>query len=306
MTNRKIEALQEAAAQKAKESAERVEKALERMIKQSQVISFKSVSQAANVSTAYLYKQEDLRNRIETLRDQQKQKPKSKQPPVASDNSKSVIISTLREENKKLRAEIEGLRRVNEGLAGRVYHLQGAEELAERLKSENAELKKQLDECRRQSPPPPPLKDDSKVTSIEKKRTKKTGGSDSIKSELDALKIKMNTTLSKLIEQVPEETVLKAINTLKEALSTTKVRNPAGFLAEAIRNTWIPNEGYEEKAGVDIFNEWFRLAQSKRLVLASTKIEGVLHVCTPEGEWIPFEEMVSQYPLESLKLKKVD
>ncbi|MEH2312625.1 MAG: DUF6262 family protein [Nostoc sp.] len=304
MTNRKIEALQEAAAHKAKESAERVEKALERMIKQGQVISFKSVAQTANVSTAYLYKQEDLRSRIETLRDQQKQRPKSKQAPPASDNSKSVIISTLREENKKLRAEIEGLRRVNEGLAGRVYHLQGAEELAERLKSENAELKKQLDECRRQSPPP--QKDDPKVTSIEKKRTKKSGGSDSIKSELDALKIKISTTLSKLIEQVPEETVLKAIDTLKEALSTTKVRNPAGFLAEAIRNTWIPNEGYEEKAELDIFKEWFPVARSKRLVIASRKIEGVLHVCTPEGEWISFGEMVVQYPLESLKLKKVD
>lgn len=306
MTNRKIEALRSSAAQKAKESAERVEQALERMIKQGQIISFKSVAQAANVSTAYLYKQEDLRNRIETLRDQQKQRPKSKQPPAASDNSKSVIISTLREENKKLRAEIDELRRINEGLAGRVYHLQGAEELAERLKTENAELRKQLDECRRHTSPPPPPKDDPKVTSIEKKRFKKTGGSDSIKSELDALKIKMNTTLSNLIGQVPEETVLKAIDTLKEALSTTKVRNPAGFLAEAIKNTWIPNEGYEEKAELDVFNEWFPVAKSKRLVLASTKIEGVLHVCTPEGEWILFEEMVAQYPLESLKLKRVD
>lgn len=305
MTNRKIEALQEAAAHKAKESAERVEKALERMIKQGQVISFKSVAQTANVSTAYLYKQEDLRNRIETLRDQQKQRPKSKQAPLASDNSKSVIISTLREENKKLRAEIDGLRRINEGLAGRVYHLQGADDLAERFKVENAELKKQLDECRSQTPSTPP-QDDPKVTSINKKRSKKTEGSDSVKSELDALKIKISTTLSKLIEQVPEETVLKAINTLKEALSTTKVRNPAGFLAEAIRNTWIPNEGYEEKAGLDIFNEWFSVARSKRLVIASTKIEGVQHVCTPDGEWIPFEEMVAQYPLKSLKLKKVD
>lgn len=172
MTNRKIEALQEAAAHKSKESAERVEKALERMIKQGQVISFKSVAQTANVSTAYLYKQEDLRSRIETLREQQKQSPKSKQAPPASDNSKSVIISTLREENKKLRAEIDGLRRINEGLAGRVYHLQGADDLAERFKVENAELKKQLDECRSQTPSALP-QDDPKVTSIDKKRSKK-------------------------------------------------------------------------------------------------------------------------------------
>ncbi|KOP24216.1 hypothetical protein AMR41_22900 [Hapalosiphon sp. MRB220] len=120
-----------------------------------------------------------------------------------------------------------------------------------------------------------------------------------IKSELDALKI--NTTLSKLIEQVPEETVLKAIDALKEALSTTQVRNPEGFLAEVIKNTWIPNEGYEEKAELDIFNEWFTVARSKRLVIASTKIEGVQYVCTPEGEWISFEEMIAKYPLPRLR-----
>jgi hypothetical protein len=171
MTNRKIEALQDAAAQKAKKSAERVEQALERMIKQGQIISFKSVAQSANVSTAYLYKQEDLRNRIETLRDQQKQKPKSKQPPIASDNSKSVVISTFREENKKLRAEIDGLRRINEGLAGRVYHLQGADDLAQRLKAENAELKQQFQECRQQVQQFTAVPvENSKVALLEKKR----------------------------------------------------------------------------------------------------------------------------------------
>lgn len=62
--NIKIEALQEAAASKAKESAERVERALDKMLKQGQLINFKSVADVANVSTAYLYKQPDLRSRI--------------------------------------------------------------------------------------------------------------------------------------------------------------------------------------------------------------------------------------------------
>ena len=302
MTNRKIEALQEAAAQKAKESAERVDKTLERMIKQGQVISFKSVAQAANVSTAYLYKQEDLRSRIETLRDQQKQRPKPKQPPPASDNSKSVIISTLREENKKLRVERDDLRRLNESLTGRLYHLQGADDLAERLKAENAQLKQQLEECRRHNPPPsPPPINDPKVTSLDKKRSKKSGGNDKIKSELDALKIKMNSTLSSLMGQVPEAVVLLAIEALKEALSKGNVRNPSGFLASAIKNTWIPNEGYEEKVELDVFNEWFPVARSKRLVVAATKIDGVQYVCTPEGEMVMFEEMIAKYPLERLR-----
>ncbi len=124
MTNRKIEALQEAAAEKARESAERVEKALEKMIKQGQIITFKSVAHVANVSTAYLYKQAELRSRIETIRDQQKNSSKPKQPPPASDNSKAVIIYNLRAENKKLRTDIDELRRINESLTGRLYQLQ--------------------------------------------------------------------------------------------------------------------------------------------------------------------------------------
>ena len=302
MTNRKIEALQEAAAQKAKESAERVDKALERMIKQGQVISFKSVAQAANVSTAYLYKQEDLRNRIETLRDQQKQRPKLKQPPPASDNSKSVIISTLREENKKLRVEREDLRRINESLTGRLYHLQGADDLAERLKAENAQLKQQLEECRRRNPPPsPPPTNDPKVTSLDKKRSKKSGSSDKIKSELDALNIKMNSTLSSLIGQAPEFVVLLAIEALKEALTTTTVRSPSGFLVEAIRNTWIPNTGYEQKFEENTFDEWYSLALSQRLVSASTKRDGVQYVLTNESKWVSFEQIQALYPISTLR-----
>lgn len=139
--NRKIEALQEAAASKARESAERVEVALAKMIKQGQVVTFKSVAHVANVSTAYLYKQSDLRSRIENLRDQQKQQVKIKQPPLASDNSKAVIIYNLREDNKRLRAEIDGLRKANESLTGKLYQLQDSSDLAERFKAENAELK---------------------------------------------------------------------------------------------------------------------------------------------------------------------
>jgi len=47
-----------------------------------------------------------------------------------------------------------GLRGVNEGIAGRLYHLQGADDL-ERLKVENESLKQQLDECRHRYTEPP-------------------------------------------------------------------------------------------------------------------------------------------------------
>lgn len=297
----KIAALKNAAEEKKQRAAENLEKAIRKLTQENKPITFANIAREAGLSVSYLYKYPEIKERIETLRKQQLKAGKPTEPQKASDNSKAVIIYQLRERIKQLEAEVTGLRRVNEGIAGRLYHLQGADDLAERLKVENTELKQQLEECHRYHISPPPPQDDPKVTSIEKKRSKKSGGSDNIKSELDALKIKMNSTLSKLIGQAPEGIVLKAIDALKEALVNTKVRSPSGFLVEAIKNTWIPNEEYEEKVELNAFNEWYPLARSLKLVEASMKIEGVQCVCTPEGEWVPFEEMVAKYPLERLR-----
>jgi hypothetical protein len=239
MTNRKIEALQEAAAQKARESEERVEKALEKMIKQGQKITFSTVAQVANVSTAYLYKQPDLRSRIETLRDQQKQRSKPKQPPPASDNSKAVIIQSVRAENKRLRGEIDKLRKINETLTGRLYQLQSSQNLAERLRAENADLKKQLEECRSRYPAEPP-NDNSKVTPIDKGKTR--GITNRIKDELDRLGIKLNSTLTRKIKTADEETVLNALAALEEAMGSGNVRNVSGFLVQAISQRWTKED----------------------------------------------------------------
>jgi hypothetical protein len=301
MTNRKIEALQQAAAQKAKESALRVDKAIENMIKQGQIISFKSVAQSANVSTAYLYKQEDLRLRIETLRNQQKQRPKSKQLPPASDNSKAVIIHNFREENKRLRAEIDGLRRINEGLSGRLYQLQGTSELAERLKAENTELKQKLQECcqtLQQSTTLPA--NNPKIISLEKKRVGSSNVHDLIKQQLDSLGIQLNSTLTKTIKTASSEIVLDAIEALKEALANNHIDKPGAWLKRAIEQSWKPNEKIHIKSELEIFNEWYLKAKQKKLIQASqTTKEGIL-IYTNDEKWIPFLEMLAQYPLETL------
>jgi DNA repair exonuclease SbcCD ATPase subunit len=243
MTNRKIEALQEASAQKAREAEERVEKALEKMIKQGQKITFSTVAQAANVSTAYLYKQPDLRSRIETLRDQQKQRSKPKQPPPASDNSKTVIIQSLRTENKRLRAEIDELRKINESLTGRLYQLQGSQNLADRLRAENVELKKQLEECRSRYPAAPPT-DNPKVTPIDKGKAR--GITDRIKDELDRLGIKLNSTLTRKIKTADEQTVLNALAALEEAMGSGNVKNASGFLVRAITEGWTKEDSPQQ------------------------------------------------------------
>ncbi|MEM6402771.1 MAG: DUF6262 family protein [Cyanobacteria bacterium P01_D01_bin.116] len=301
MTNRKIEALQEAAAQKSKEAALRVDKALEKMVKQGHKISFKSVAQTANVSTAYLYKQENLRNRIESLRDQQKQQSKPKKTPPASENSKTTIIYHLREENKKLRAANDGLRRANEGITGRLHQFLGMDELAERLKRENVELKQQLEECLSRHTTPKyedtisifqkqneklsleierltqenielknklarnTLKSNNKVTQIKRPIIPVP---DSVKAELKELKIKINSTLRRLIRENPEEVVLESIDALKYAVLNNQVKNPGGFLVKAIKYRWkVPENASKEieetmgqESGDEFpegFEEWF-------------------------------------------------
>lgn len=304
--NRKIEALQEAAASKAKESAQRVELALDKMLKQGQLINFKSVAHVANVSTAYLYKQTELRNRIETLRDEQKNRSKPKQPPPASDNSKAVIIYNLRAENKKIRTEIDELRKINESLTGRLYQLQDASNLAERFKTENAELKQQLEECRRyQIKPPASPPDHPKVTSLEKKRTGRSGISDNIKQQLIDSGIQLNSTLTKTIKSASESTVLNAIAAFKEAMATDNIEKPGAWLKSAIEDGWLPNEPLASETAIGVKNEfaqWFELASSMGIARARQETQEGFMIQDSTGQWLAWESFVeSGWTLEYLK-----
>jgi Family of unknown function (DUF6262) len=240
MNNKKIEALQHSATQKAAVTASRVELALQKMIKQGQEINFTSVAHSAKVSTAYLYKQPEIRSRIESLRNQQKQRLSTKQPPLASDNSKSVIIQNLREDNKRLRAEIDGLRRINEGLAGRLYQIQLSEDIASRLQIENAQLKTQLSELQQQSSIS--KADNNKVIPLAKSRGSRSTISPQIQEQLDLLGIQLNSTLTKVIKAAKSsEIVLDAIEAFKEAQACQNIYKPAAWLKYAIEKCWKPN-----------------------------------------------------------------
>jgi vacuolar-type H+-ATPase subunit I/STV1 len=211
--------------------------------------------------------------------------------------SQVKVQARLKERIKGLENENKELRRKNEALAGQVYRVHQLNELIERQQSTIEDLESRLEQCSLNNP-----KLSSKITPITQKRTKKLLESRSkIDSELKTLNIRINSTLSKLIDNNPEEVVLNAISSLKEGLSNKTVRNKTGFLDKAIENQWIANDNFEDKVEQDIFNEWFLLANSQGLVLASTKFDAILHVLTPDDEWIPFEKMISKYPLEMLK-----
>lgn len=292
----RIDNLKQVQATRKQDTLNRVNEAICQLQKRDEKINFRTIASLANVSVSYLYKYPEIKQRIAEIRNEQSSMVRQQLKPTVS-TSQVKVQARLKERIKGLEDENKELRRKNEALAGQVYRVHQLNELIERQQSTIEDLESRLEQCSLNNP-----KLSSKITPITQKRTKKLLESRSkIDSELKTLNIRINSTLSKLIDNNPEEVVLNAISSLKEGLSNKTVRNKTGFLVKAIENQWIANDNFEDKVEQDIFNEWFLLANSQGLVLASTKFDAILHVLTPDDEWIPFEKIISKYPLEMLK-----
>lgn len=100
---------------KSKNVLKKVDDTIKRMIKDQVNINFNTVSLESGVSKAFLYKNMELRNRIEMLRRQQEGLSSPKQVKRnMSDASKDVIIASLRNrimnletENKQLKEQLK-------------------------------------------------------------------------------------------------------------------------------------------------------------------------------------------------------
>ena len=105
------------AKKKSEEAYKRVDSALREMALNKEPINFNTVIKKANVSKGFVYQHEEIRQRIEKLRDSQKGiKPKQVKDKM-TDNSKDILLAAktkkikeLEEENKNLKKELEVLR----------------------------------------------------------------------------------------------------------------------------------------------------------------------------------------------------
>jgi predicted transcriptional regulator len=140
----RIAALKSAAIAKQERCAQNFDKAINKLVRDNEPITFANVAREAGISESYLYKIPEAKERVIELRAQQRQASKPNRPQTASDASKAVIIHELRERIKKLEAEIKDLRNINKGMAGKLYQLQEFESLVSRLRTENDRLKSQL------------------------------------------------------------------------------------------------------------------------------------------------------------------
>lgn len=291
--------LRNAAQQKRNEALERTEKAISLMVKQGQKINFQTVAEAAGVSVAYLYKYDAIKQRIDQLRKQQSSIKVLPQKQRASDDSNKAIVTALKKKISDLQAEVRGLRNHIEVVEGRAFEVLDLKQQVEGLRTENSKLREQLSHCMTSKSACPKVESKSKVTPLSLKKAVCPIISNQLQSELELLGIKVNSTLAKLIKAEPEEVVLMAINALKEATASYEVLNPSGFLVEAIKKTWMPNEGYERKVELDCFNEWYELARQRGLVLASQAGKNGILVYTKDEKWVPFQKLLIQYPLAS-------
>ena len=233
------ETLVKAAQAKKEDAAKRLEAAIQKVLDSGETITFRAVAETAGLSVSYLYKYPEIKNRIADLRNQQKAATGglvNKIPKIqpATDKSKSVLISKLRQENRRLRGENEGLKKHLEVVQGRLVELRHIEQ-------ENARLKLRIQEFEQSLT-------DTKVTPISK--AKSSGVTDQIKSELDSLGIKLNSTLTKKIKASNSETVLAAIEALKDQLNRGEINNPGGWLAKAITEGWVKAETISQKQSV--------------------------------------------------------
>ncbi|PFM43774.1 transposase [Bacillus cereus] len=107
----RIEQLKAIHASRKAATSQKVDEAIQRLIRANQNINFNSVANEAGIAKATLYNNQKFRKRIETLRHQQEHNPTPKQiKREMSDSNKDVIIESLRRRIKKVEEENKQLR----------------------------------------------------------------------------------------------------------------------------------------------------------------------------------------------------
>lgn len=315
----RIAKLNAAQQQRKQDCIDRTEKAISKLLKNNERISFGAIAREANVSVSYLYKYPEVKERIQDIRNNQvKSARQLTRPQTASEKSKQVIIGQLRERIKLLEYEKKELKKQNEKMTGELYQIGIKLDLFDRVKQETlrqaeeikmlkAELKttkNELTACQTRL-----IESNPKVTLINQKikpSVSDTQVDDEFKIKFSNLGIKLNATLKKIVQSKTQQEIHNAISAVEEYLATDKkVKSKAGLLRKALEENWTPNLTDEERQLSqvnDTFSEWFNLAKNEGIVEASqgTK-EGIL-VLEPTGEWTPLETMIDKgWTLEYLQ-----
>jgi len=118
---RNIDGLKASALQRHQETMKRTDAGIRRLLQEGRLVNFHTVAEAAGVSTAWLYSHQDIRQRIEHLRERQDHRMSAKPMGRTTDSPKNAVMETLRHRIKQLEAENEALKEQVEVLYGQLY-----------------------------------------------------------------------------------------------------------------------------------------------------------------------------------------
>ncbi|OOZ99819.1 transposase [Bacillus cereus] len=107
---------------KTNRTREGVDKAISKLSLEGKVINFNTVAKAANVSKSWLYKEQDIRKRIESLRKQQHNHLSTRPTIQKSSRSEEALIKTLKIRIKELEGENNKLKNQIQKLYGELYN----------------------------------------------------------------------------------------------------------------------------------------------------------------------------------------
>ncbi len=286
----KLNAVQQ---QRKQDCIDRTEKAISKLLQNSERVSFGAIARIANVSVSYLYKYPELKERIQDIRNQQAKKSrKLTRPQTASEKSKQVMIRQLRERINTLEWEKKELKKQNEKMTGELYRIgtkldmfdrvnsqaiQQAEEI-KLLKLELEQARNELDLCKSKL-----IENNPKVTSISRKIEEFNNSQEidnQLKDKLSELGVRLNATLKKIIVSKTRQQINNALGAVEEYLASgKKAKSKAGLLRKALSENWMPNLTDEERQSSqvnDTFSEWFKLAKDQGIVQASQRTKKVI------------------------------
>ena len=121
---RNIAGLVAHAQQRKEEKRKRVEEAITRLLREHQAVNFNTVAKAADVSKAYLYTQPIFRDRIEALRQQEREqrvRERIARPTGKTDAGKDLVILAKERRIKELEAENRRLKKELQVALGKAY-----------------------------------------------------------------------------------------------------------------------------------------------------------------------------------------
>ncbi|MGG3652608.1 DUF6262 family protein [Bacillus pseudomycoides] len=118
----RIEQLKAIHASRKAVTSQKVDEAIQRLLRANQNINFNSVASEAGIAKATLYNNQELRGRVESLRQQQAQVPTLKQiKREMNENNKDAIIASLKRKIKKLDEENKELREQMKQIYSEIY-----------------------------------------------------------------------------------------------------------------------------------------------------------------------------------------